>query len=381
MAYFDNNATTPLAGTVFEAFQTALEKGWANPSSPYRQAARVRAEISRARDQLAAAFGVNASHLTFVSGATESNNAVFSYFAHKSSNDSRVLISSIEHPSVSAPAKWYFPDRVDLLETDGKGIVSLEALESFLQSENKTILVSIMAASNETGVLQPWQEAAKLCRAHGVHFHCDSSQWIGKLPHDDFSLCSSFVCSGHKFGAPKGIGLLVGEDAMPFFHGGGQEEGRRGGTESYPSIKAMGCAMKGVEGTLAQLPQRAHWRDSFETALKSVLPQVKILGCESPRLWNTSCFVAPQFENLRWVGKLDKLGFEISTGSACSTAKDELTPSASAFSLTSEETRRILRVSSYFEQDQKDWQDLAGAFQSAFDELSEEASASPVISL
>ena len=101
MAYFDNNATTPLAGTVFEAFQTALEKGWANPSSPYRQAARVRAEISRARDQLAAAFGVNASHLTFVSGATESNNAVFSYFAHKSSNDSRVLISSIEHPSVS----------------------------------------------------------------------------------------------------------------------------------------------------------------------------------------------------------------------------------------------------------------------------------------
>ncbi|MEC8790156.1 MAG: hypothetical protein VXX29_02905, partial [Verrucomicrobiota bacterium] len=144
---------------------------------------------------------------------------------------------------------------------------------------------------------------------------------------------------------------------------------------------AMACAMKGVEGTLAQLPQRAHWRDSFETALKSVLPQVRILGCESPRLWNTSCFVAPQFENFRWVGKLDKLGFEISTGSACSTAKDELTPSASAFSLTSEETRRILRVSSYFEQDQKDWQSLANAFQLAFDELSEEASASPVISV
>ena len=140
MAYFDNNATTPLAGTVFEAFQTALEKGWANPSSPYRQAARVRAEISRSSGSVGGGVWGECVPSYFVSGATESNNAVFSYFAHKSSNDSRVLISSIEHPSVSAPAKWYFPERVDLLETDGKGIVSLEALESFLQSENKTIL-------------------------------------------------------------------------------------------------------------------------------------------------------------------------------------------------------------------------------------------------
>ena len=161
---------------------------------------------------------------------------------------------------------------------------------------------------------------------------------------------------------------MVGQDSIPFFHGGRQEGRRRGGTENYPAIEALCSAWQRSQMTLAELPARSKWRDSFESTLLTALPGLRVLGGKSPRLWNTSCFVVPEFENLRWVGKLDKLGFEISTGSACSTAKDELTPSASAFSLTSEETRRILRVSSYFEQDQKDWQSLADAFQLAFEE-------------
>ena len=133
--------------------------------------------------------------------------------------------------------------------------------------------------------------------------------------------------------------------------------------------------------TLAELPARSQWRDSFESTLLTALPGLRVLGGNSPRLWNTSCFVVPEFENLRWVGKLDRHGFEVSTGSACSSGKDELSPSALAFSLSSDETRRIIRVSSYIEQEQKDWKELANAFIQAFEELSMEASASTVISI
>ena len=381
MAYFDNNATTPLAASALDSLHKALEEEWSNPSSPYRKAARVRAGINRSREQIAETLGVEPSFLTFTSGATEANNAVFSYFSHQSSSDSKVLISSIEHPSVSSPAKWYFSDRVDFLEINGEGTVCLEGLEAALQSQHRPILVSLLAASNETGVLQPWKEAAKMCKGFGVHFHCDSTQWLGKLPADDFSLCSTFVSSGHKFGSPKGIGWMVGQDSIPFFHGGSQEGGRRGGTENYPAIEALCSAWQRSQMTLAELPARSQWRDSFESTLLTELPGLRVLGGKSPRLWNTSCFVVPEFENLRWVGKLDRLGFEVSTGSACSSGKDELSPSASAFSLSSDETRRIIRVSSYIEQEQKDWKELANAFIQAFEELSREASTSTVISI
>lgn len=370
MAYFDNNATTPLGPEVLQIMNDALSKDWANPSSPYRRSAKIRARMKLARSEMARSLSVNPDFLTFTSGATEANNAVFAGIASRSRPDSRILISSIEHPSISIPANYHFSNRIDLLPVDAGGVVSTDFLSEYLSKNRKPALVSLMAASNETGVLQPWLEAAQICHDCGVHFHCDSTQWIGKLKAEQFSACSTFVASGHKFGSPKGIGLLAGNEPFPFLLGGEQEAGRRGGTENYPAIEGMREAWKRYDKLAPILPKRSIWRDAFEASLDKHVPGIRILGIQSPRLWNTSTFIIPEFENIRWVGKLDKLGFEVSTGSACSTGTDLGTPTASAFKLTREEASRLIRVSSYVEQNEDDWKSLNQAFLEAHTELS-----------
>ena len=381
MAYFDNNATTRPFPSVQSAYAQALQASWSNPSSPNRSSARVRAKLNSVREDLAGSLGVSSDAITFTSGATEANNSILAHAAHSAEPDALALLSSIEHPSVTESARHWFSDRVRTIPAEPSGLIDLDRFSALLDKLPSLAIVSLMAANNETGVLQPWLEAAELCRERGVRFHCDATQWVGKLPLNDLAECSSLTASAHKFGGPKGVGFLASEEAHPFVFGGSQENGRRGGTENYPGIEAMSVAWHWVNDRLPEFPQRSSWRDSFEETMLENFPDMKILGFDAPRLWNTSTFVMPDFENLRYVGKLDKLGFEVSTGSACSSGLSKLSSIPLAMGFAEAETKRLIRVSSYVDQSEEDWQALASAFAQAREELGRDNSHSSVISL
>ena len=380
MAYFDNNATTPLHPSARESFQQAMSENWSNPSSPYRASALVRASMQKSREEICATYGVNPDHLVFTSGATEANNSVFSNLERTAGESSRVLISPYEHPSISEAAQRWFPHRVDCLSAKNDGSIFIDEVENYLRNESPPCLVAVMAASNESGVIQPWKEVALLCREHGIPYLCDSTQFPGKASLHELSLCTYNVASAHKFGGPKGIGWLLGEDASSLLVGGMQEKGRRGGTENFPAIISASTAWESAVKTLPNTNKLASLRDDFETQMGNFFPDIKFIGKDAPRLWNTSLFVLPSFDNLKWVGKLDKLGFQISTGSACATNNVGESPVASALKLSSEKTQRLLRVSSWQSHSVTDWEQLSEAFQKASISLEEEFADSSVIS-
>ena len=381
MSYFDNNATTPLDAGARQVLFDAHSENWANPSSPYRSSAQIRASMQKCRDKISSNLGVDPDHLIFTSGATEGNNSVFANFSRQVGSAARVLLSPYEHPSVSEAAHYWFSNRVDLLRAQPNGTICLEELAKCLKNSASTCLVSVMAASNESGVLQPWREIESLCRDHGVPYHCDSTQLPGKEDLKGLSNCSFHVASAHKFGGPKGIGWLAGKGSSSLLVGGEQEKGKRGGTENYPAIVSAFSAWESQVQTPLDISKLKGYRDHFEEQMKNLFPDIKFIGKGSPRLWNTSLFMMPRFENLSWVGKLDKLGFQVSTGSACSTTKVGESPIVQALSLSDAETKRLIRVSSFQSHTQKDWSDLISAFQQAAEELDNESAGSSVISL
>ncbi len=380
MVFFDNNATTPLGKNVLDAYKVALKQNWQNPSSPYRESAHTRALLEKVRFEIATSLGLRKNELIFTSGATESNNAVFAHLGKSIKSKSGCLISPFEHSSVIESAKYWFDGRIHFLPANEEGFVDSDRVLDILNS-NDICLVSLMAANNESGVLQPWQDIARMCSSRGIHFHCDATQWIGKKTIDDFSLCSSFSASAHKFSGPKGVGWLASKQPIQMQRGGGQEGSLRGGTENVPGIISLLTAWEELKSNLNIYRDLHLWRDQFERDLMNAIPQVNILGKKAPRLWNTSLFVLPDYNNLSWVGKLDKIGFSVSTGSACSTDKNGYSSISSSMGLSENESRRLIRVSSYFEQTEEDWCNLASAFAQAYQELNLESSESSVISI
>ncbi|MEM8867574.1 MAG: aminotransferase class V-fold PLP-dependent enzyme, partial [Verrucomicrobiota bacterium] len=185
--FFDHNATTPLSGAAREAWLEAVEGAWLNPSSPNRAAAAVKVKVEAAREALAARFDVAAERVVFNSGATEGNNTVFAYWARVFPAEAKVAVSPTEHPSVIEAAKFHFDGRLIWLALDAVGAVDVAALDRLLESEQGIAAVSVMAANNETGILNDWQAIAACCRQRHLAYHCDASQWVGKLPLEGFA--------------------------------------------------------------------------------------------------------------------------------------------------------------------------------------------------
>jgi cysteine desulfurase len=222
-----------------------------------------------------------------------------------------------------------------------------------------------MAANNETGVLQPWADAAKLCREQGVPFHCDATQWLGKLPPAGLSASDFLTGSGHKFGAVKGTGFLKIAPRMESFHGqvgGGQEHNRRAGTENLPAIRSLVAAYTALSPRISV--QAAAWADArklFESRLRTAIPGVVIVGEKAPRLDNTVLFIPPRHANHRWVAAFDKCGFQLSTGSACATGQEGPSHVLAAMGVDAEGSRHALRVSAGWGTTPDDWTALAAA--------------------
>ncbi len=376
--YFDHNATSPLRGGGRRALEHALDEAWSNPSSPHAGGTRCRALLEDARQRMASIIGSSPERLAFTSGATEGNNAVFTYFREKLGSKVRVLVSRVEHPSVLEAAKARFGEGVIELPVDSNGMFSLDALGDAL-SEAKPGLVSVMAANNETGVLQPWREAQALCREVRVPFHCDATQWLGRMPSEALESCDILTGSLHKLGGPKGVGFLrtSAEESVRMLFGGGQEGGLRPGTENVPSILA---AVIAVEEANSEVPDSTD-RDCFEARLRELVPGAQVLGEKNERLPNVSSLVLPDFENLRWVNRLDRQGFAVSTGSSCATGKAGSSHVLAAMGQTPEQARRVVRVSGGWSNGPDDWAALADAFGVVFEELKVDEGDSQVISL
>jgi cysteine desulfurase len=379
MAYFDNNATTRPCEVALAAYSEALSEDWRNPSAPSSTAARVRVKLDLAREKLAACLGVSLDTISFTSGATESNNAVFSHISRHTSPHARVLLSPVEHPSVREAANLYFTGRVDVLPADDSGIVDPSAIAPALDA-SEVALVSVMAANNETGVVQHWEKIAGMCRAHGIPFHCDATQWVGKLPSSKFDACDYLSASAHKFGGLKGVGVLKSPAEFSFIVGGEQEGGNRAGTENFPGVAAMLAALEESE-SFVETPILEKARNEFEESLRASIPGIEVLGESVPRLWNVSALLMPSFDNLRWVGKLEKMGHEVSTGSACATGKDGPSHVSAAMGLSPEQARRVVRVSGSRETTPAEWSGLADAFRLAYAELRADSSSSEVVSI
>ena len=359
MIYFDHNATHPVSATARAAWAEAVERFIGNPSSPHRLGARSDAALAQAREKLAGWLGCDPLEIVWTSGATEAANAVLHDATLAGMGE--VWLSAIEHPCVIEPARRYFPNAHRLIPVTRDGVVNLAWLAEELKRKTPS-LVAIMAANNETGVLQPWREALALCRERGVAFFCDAAQWIGKLPVAGLGACDYMTGSAHKIGGPQGVGFLKCPAKLhPLLTGGPQEEGRRAGTENVAGVLAMVAALEEREAALAngEAVRRLALRVNFEQQLARELPGVEIVGAAADRLWNTVSAVLPEQPDCRqrWVVKLDKLGFAVSTGSACASGKEETSHVLAAMGRAAVASR-VLRFSSGWETSAADWDAL-----------------------
>ena len=360
--YFDHNATHPVSAAGRKAWLDAVEKHTANPSSPHRPGQRADAALESARDALARRLGCAADAIIFTSGATESSNAVFHHIA---AGGGEAWVSAIEHPCVLGAAEQWLPGRHRVLPVTRDGVLDCDFLDAEL-GKSRPALVALMAANNETGICQPWQRAQALCWEHGVPFFCDAVQWLGKMPSLGLGACDFVAGSGHKFGGPPGVGFLkCPGDFHPLLAGGPQEERRRAGTENVPGVAAMVAALEScAAGDAAD-------RVWFEAELAAALPGVRFLGRRDDVLWNTVAAVMPETPDCRrrWVVVLDRLGFAVSTGSACASGKEKPSHVLLAMGLSPGEAGRVLRFSAGFGTTRAEWAALLGGVIAAAREM------------
>lgn len=330
-AYLDWNATAPLLDEAREAFlRVSLMPG--NPSSVHNEGRAIRREIETARRLVAEAVGGKAANVTFTSGATEAANLVLTpdfRMGRAPLAVSRLYVSAIEHKAVFDGGR-FSADAMTLIPVDGDGVVDLAALSSLLDAHDKLSglpMVAVMAANNETGVLQPIAEIAGLTHQAGGLLVVDAVQALGRLPLDIEALDADFlILSSHKIGGPKGAGALIarGETLMPapLLRGGGQEKGHRSGTENAGAIAGFGAAAaiatRDVETRAASL--RA-LRDHIETVMADISPDMVIHARNAPRLPNTSFFSLDGLKPETGQIAFDLEGVALSAGSACSSGK------------------------------------------------------------
>jgi cysteine desulfurase len=366
MIYFDYNATAPVMREAREAWLEASEKFGGNPSSMHQFGVRAEAALREAREKLATLLGCHANEIIWTSGATEANNTVMHHFANTLEAKSEVWVSAIEHPCVDESARHYFGKRAKFIPVTRDGVIDLDWLTIEL-ADTRPGLIGVMAANNETGVIQPWREILSICQSYEVPFFTDAVQWLGKMPAKELGGCDFVSGAAHKFGGPRGVGFLKvprKSQITPLLLGGKQERGVRAGTENVPTILAMLTALEIREKQMVhgQHILRGVWRENFEREFLRAFPDAIIVGANSPRLWNTVSVIMPDGDRRhQWVVKLDKAGFAVSTGSACTTGKEEPSHVLAAMKFNTAEAIRAVRFSSGWETTEADWDALVRA--------------------
>jgi cysteine desulfurase len=343
--YLDWNATAPLRSEARAAALAALEAN-GNPSSVHREGRAARRLVEQAREQVAALVGAEPRNVVFTSGGTEANMLALVPTAARE----RLLTSAIEHPSVLAGGR--FPaGNVERLPVTGDGQIDLAALERRMAALGGRALVSITAANNESGVVQPVSQAARLVHSAGSLLHVDAVQAAGRIACDISAMGADLVTlSAHKIGGPKGVGALIartGLDALnPLITGGGQERGARAGTENVAGIAGFGAAAAAARASLAaEAARMAALRERLETGLKAATPEVLVFGVEAERLPNTTLFAGPGMKAETAVIAFDLEGVAVSAGAACSSGKIQPSHVLAAMGVPPQLARAAVRVS------------------------------------
>lgn len=372
--YLDYNATTPIAPSVFEAMRPFLTDHFGNPSSRHSFGSAAHQAVEGSRLQLAELLGCRDDEIVFTGGGTESNNlAILGCLANDSGYSGHLVISAVEHPAVSAPAR--FAERngcqVTIVPTDHAGCVNPVAVERAIRDDTK--LVSIMHANNEIGALQPISEISRVCRKHHVLLHTDAAQTIGKVrTHVDELGVDLLTVAGHKMYAPKGVGALYvrhGTLLRPVIHGAGHEFGLRPGTENVASIVALGHAAKLAIRSIDENQQRiAGLRNRLLEMLQvGVGQQLSINGDLKRCLPNT---LSVNFPEITGQALLDHAADVCaSTGSACHSGSLQLSDTLNAIGLSPEVARGTVRLSLGWNTSVDDIERASSSLLSAWDSL------------
>ena len=312
--YLDWNATAPLRPEAAAAMAGSLVR-CGNPSSVHRWGRVARQTVEHARSAVAALLDAPPEGVVFVSGGTEANHLALLGIGRE-----RTLISAVEHDSIRRAAP-----EAEQIPVDRDGIIVLDALDDLLAADPRPALVSVMLANNETGIVQPVRAIAALAHARSALFHCDAVQAAGKIALDFDAIGADLVSlSAHKLGGPPGVGALIVRDGLevaPLLRGGGQEGGRRAGTENLAGIAGFAAAATAAAAELTVYDQVRMLRDALERRVAEVAPEAVVLGAAVPRLPNTSAIAMPGVSAETQVIALDLDGVMVSAGAACSSGK------------------------------------------------------------
>ncbi len=347
--YLDHNATTPLDPEIREYFIKMIE-AFGNPSGLYAEGREARKRVETARKQVANLINTTARRIVFTSGGSESNNFALKGILYRDKDKKgHVIASCIEHPSVLRTCEWLerqgFP--VTYLDVDEKGRVDPADLGKAIRPD--TVLVSLMLANNEIGTIQTVKELAAIAHRHGIVFHTDAVQAIGKVPVDVEDLGVDLLSiSGHKLHAPKGVGALYirqGIELEPLVSGGGQEGKIRGGTENVPGILTLGKSCEVALRQFRRMKEVATLRDRLQEGLMELFSGARVNGDMENRLPNTLSIILPEVRGESLVLSLDKHGVSLSSGSACRSGSPEPSHVLMAIGCNEEEAHCSVRFS------------------------------------
>ncbi len=347
--YLDHAATTPVSEAALEAMLPFFRDSAGNASAVYGTGREARKAVENARRQTAAAIGAEPSEILFTSGGSESDNLAVKGTAFALREKGKhIITSAIEHPAVLNTCRWLeqFGYEVTYVNPDSKGRIGPDEIRKAVRQD--TVLISIMAANNEIGTLQPVDTIGAVAREHGILFHTDAVQAMGGIPVDVHRMNADLLSlSAHKFGGPKGAGALYvrrGTRLESLIHGGKQERGLRAGTENVPAIAGMGKAVEAAAGKLARNTERsACLRDRLEQGILAAVPDVRVNGDKERRLPNNCSLTFGSIDGEALLLRLDLAGIAASAGSACTAGSQEVSHVLRAVGLTEAQAKGTIR--------------------------------------
>ena len=379
MIYADYNGSAPLLPSVREYLKKRIDTEiYANPNAIHSLGQKVFQGIEKCRGVIAQVVGCHPDQLYFGSGSSEGiSHILFSILEYAPKTKNVVITSPIEHVVIHKALSFYQERRgykIENVEIDVSGVVLLESLEKLFIKHGQTIaLVSIMAVNNETGVIQPYEQMAKLCQQHGVDFFCDTTQLIGKGEfHFKNSGVDFAVCSGHKVGALTGTGFVMAKEPTklkPHVFGSTQEKGLRGGTQNYIGDETLAIALSDFQANKDKLKNLAEARSKFESKIKESFPEVVIVGDQASRLAGTTLMSYPGVHGQAVQIELETHDIFVTTSAACSDNQPETSAVLKAMGINDDVGRGVIRVSLSYSHGDKEYLQLEQALKSIYSKL------------